>query len=196
MTWFTALYPRTVFIDRIRYYTVYPRLNGAPGDGISIIHPQLPDDMKRQRRQIPEIWYIGSPLVQAGLMSETRQREILSGLRDASLATGARLVHYKHRSEKYGSPCLGIEVREPELPFEVYFGLSDVRPMAIVSVVSSVIMHMELFFADECALFHIDPQTDFDTSRVEAIQGYAATALGIPRIGMGGLAAALESLRP
>ena len=181
-------------MESMRYFTLYPGLHGAAGDSITTIEPSLPDALKRPKHVIPEVWYIGSPLVQAGLLSEGRQFELLQHLRDLTRARGAQLVHYRHRSEKVDVPCPGVEIRLPDLPFEVYFGLSEATPLAIVSVISSVIIHMKLFFEGDCQMFFLDPEREHDGARIGSLQRYGATQLGICTLTLPQFAGVLPSI--
>ena len=194
LTWFTALYPRTVHLEPLHYFTVYPGLSGAPGDTVNNVAAEWPHTLFREKRPVAELWYISSPVVQAGLLSESRNRSILIALRDFCATNGLRLVYYKHRTDVPDPTLSDVEIREPAYPFEVYFGLSDRKPLAMVSIVSSAIIHCKLFFASACPYFYLDPEHGHDAARVGMVQRYAANALELPVLSWDNLATALTRL--
>ena len=183
MNFYTLFYPKRSLFYRITYYSIYPALLGSTFDRIYRIKSHFPDNLIRPKSSVQDIWFIGGPLVDLGLIQAHHHKHMLNELLDCCNKRGFRLIYFKHRSENTTTTVPnGVEIVEQDFPFELFYVLSSKRPLAILSVVSSVIIHMKLFFSDEVPVFYIDPTKNCETKKIKPVHKYALNQLSIESI--------------
>jgi len=155
----SVFHPESVLIESLHYFTIYPGLTGAPEDRVIGLESTIPCLRRVPGRSNREVWIIGGPVVQAGIVSASEYTEMLVWLRDTLSPMGLKLIYFPHRTE---DPCFwksaDVETRSPELPFELFYARSSDKPVAITSVISSVLYHMKIFFDDRPLLFFTSPR--------------------------------------
>jgi hypothetical protein len=96
------------------------------------------------QKKINEVWFIGSPLVELGYISSEFQNNTLKNLLIFCKKKNLKLVYFSHRVEKF-ELLKEIEVRNNDLPFEVYYLRSEKIPEYIFSFVSTSLYTTSLF---------------------------------------------------
>ena len=178
---YTALYPKMLHLPAVEFHTIYPALRGAEQD--KIVQVKVDFGLKQKQKQaVNEIWYISGPLVQLGVLSSVAQATMLDTLRLTALRLNARLIYFAHRSEKVVAQHPDIEIRVGQLPFELAYMGGSQQPLAIVSVISSVLLNFQLLFRDGCPVYFLHPDGKHNVEHVASIQSYAYEAVGIPTL--------------
>jgi hypothetical protein len=178
----TRFYPESIEIDRMHFYTVYPALSGGNDDHVCEVQPRLPPVRVSGRKPVREIWFVGSPVVQGNMIPAERMAEVIRELKRFASTMNVKLVYFPHRVEKLSELQEGLILREPGLPFELHYGFGGSEPLAVVSMISSAILNIRLFWGSEARVALIDPGSEFDERRIGPLLNYASQGLGIPLI--------------
>ena len=176
---YTKLYPRSIILDKIVYYTIYPGLHGAPEDEIIHLKSKLPSCLNRKKKQVYEVWFIGGPLVENGVISNNAYTEIINNILKFCRNSRNKFVYFAHRAERWIYKFSDIEIRRLSIPWELFYIKSDVIPKAIVSVISSVILNLAILTKPLCPLLYLDVKDVLRNDIVTEIQEYGKTFLGI-----------------
>ena len=178
---FTLFYPSKIRLDKLTYYTIYPGVSGGALDNVVHVKPRLPIVVQKRKR-VNEVWFIGSPLVATGLIAKEKMVKLMMDLRCVVEAMGAKLVYFPHRTERGVDYIKGIELREPDLPFELYYWSAAMTPVLVTSVLSSAILNLKILFNKDINLMLIDADQMEQNKKIIQLWTYAQTVLEIPLV--------------
>ncbi len=193
--WYSRLYPGVVRLPSVTFYTIYPGLEGADEDEVVHVPSRLSLPEGCGVRTGDELWIVGSPVVESRLVTRERLGALLQGLRRTAEKAGLRPVYFRHRAEFEEPPTDGMEVRVTSLPFELHLATQETWPTAVVAVISSAVMNTGLLFGGRTALAFVDPESECDRERLEAVYAYSRTSLHVPVMGESGIGDYLEEAR-
>lgn len=193
--WFSLLYPGSVRLPSVTFYTIYPGVEGGDEDEIVHVPPRLSLPEGRGGSTSDELWIVGSPVVESRLVTKERLGALLRGLRRTAERAGLRPIYFRHRAEFEEPPIEGFEIRGTSLPFELHLAMLETWPAAVIAVISSAVMNTRLLFGDRTALALVDPELDCDRERLEAVYAYCRSSLGVPVIGESAIGEYLEAAR-
>lgn len=190
--WHTLLYPHEIRAASLQYFTLYPGLRGGERDEVVQVEPVLSRDLVRPRPICNEVWVVGGPIVRGGLVTAERWSALLERIEGEASKLGLNTVYLPHRMERVMPGAGDMEVRQPGLPLELHLGVRETWPTAVVSVISSAVLHTCLFFDGAIGVAMLDPEHGCDRAPLTRVQSYASCWLQIPTITENRLEAFLE----
>jgi len=185
---YTRLYPRSIRLDRMTYFTIYPGLKGGTNDTVVRVRSKLPACLFEKKRKVEEVWFVGGPLVENRVIPDGVYVEILRNISEICKGLNLKFVYFPHRVEKWIYDELSeIEKRQPFLPWELFFARSEIAPKAIVSIISSVIINLSLLCEQVCPYVYVDLRYTERNSSIREVQDYAENILNLPVVRKGDL---------
>lgn len=135
-----------------KFFTIFNNLNFRDCD--IVIENKLLFQRKKMvepKTLVPEIWFIGTPLVQKEMISMINYNKILNSVVEFGLCQGLKVKYFKHRIE--GNYNLPIEQVENNKPFELFYLESNVKPKYIISFFSTVLFSVSKFTSERNLFF-------------------------------------------
>lgn len=135
----------TISSDQISFFSFWPLRNSGPE-----LLPQNTFSSLRARVQDFEseasVYFIGQPLTHNGRLSDEEYRRYIYDIVEHYSKQGLRLVYFPHPRENCASFQNSIDIREPNVPFELYLLEQKRLPTVVASVFSTSIFSVHSIF--------------------------------------------------
>ncbi len=141
------LKPKKSFDHPINFFTVYNGLEASEKDSIrlnkySFLQSQ---NLTKEKVQVNECWFIGAPLVDLGLIDHNVFMMIINNISLYFMKKNVKLRYFGHRTEKLEVINEeNIKFEHNEMPFEIFYQMSDEKPKFLSSFLSSVLKNIEV----------------------------------------------------
>lgn len=182
---YTRFYPRSITLDKIVYFTIYPGLRGGTEDKVVHLRSKLPEYIWKEKDIVDEIWFIGGSLVENRVLDRDDYASVINYLIEFSKKIKNKFVYFPHRTENWiysFSEDKGIEIFQPSVPWEVFFAQSTIAPRVIVSIISSVIINLAVLGKKLPPMIYLELPGGLkdNSSTISIVQDYARNIVGIP----------------
>lgn len=142
------LKPKIIYTSPIHFFSVYNGLEASKKDNIKInsysfLQSQI---FAKEKVKLNECWFIGAPLADLGLVEQKKLEVLIENISIFFMKKNIKKVRYfGHRTEKFVNiNNENITIENNEMPFEIYYQSSEVKPKIIASFFSSVLKNIEV----------------------------------------------------
>ncbi len=134
--------------DGLIFFTILKGLKGSSRDIVQIHDYSYFKSIYRLKKKIikNELWFIGAPYVQLGLIEEKVYKDIIFKTRKRANDLGLSFKYIHHRSESSLPSYINKEETiYNEMPIEIYLAKQEEEPAIISSIYSSALFTLPYF---------------------------------------------------
>lgn len=138
-------------VNRLIFYTVFNISSLGYNGRDQILTPKV--KVNNSSIQNNEVWFIGTPVVEQSIISETTYKKILESIHINAKVKGQILVYIMHRAEK--QKFFDFKVKNFNLPLEIVFQGLNTFPSIIISFYSTALINIATTYP-ELQCFYIN----------------------------------------